>query len=70
MKLEHEQRVRDHGKQIPVTEITGEFEVTGADADEVVGADLSSPTRLNGARFRVAGDRVGKVTGVRVDVGR
>jgi hypothetical protein len=68
MKAEHEDRIRRAGAQVSTTEITGTFDIEAVDAESVTGADISSPTRLNGAHFKVRGRNVGHVTGVRVDV--
>jgi hypothetical protein len=70
IKARHEERIRIAGEQIPMTEISGTFVVEAVDADTVIGADLESPTRLSGSRFRVSGKNVGQVTGVRVNVRR
>jgi hypothetical protein len=70
IKANHEERIRIVGEQIPMTDISGTFVIEAIDADTVIGADLESPTRLSGSRFRVSGKKVGQVTGVRVNVRR
>jgi len=71
LKAKHEAWVREMGEELSMSELGGLVDVNAANASDVTGVDIASPTRIKpGTRVTVRAHNVGRVTGVRIDASK